>query len=53
MNTVQKGKLQCKLLLQMNRYPVFAKQLGLVDNSRFQSNQLAYKNKYRKGHSHD
>jgi hypothetical protein len=40
MNTVQRRKLQCKLLLQMNRHPEYAKQLGLVDKSHSQSNQL-------------
>ena len=40
MKTVQKRKLQCKLLLQMNRHPEYAKQLGLADKSYLQSNQL-------------
>ncbi len=40
MNTVQRRKLQCKLLLQMDRHPKYAKQLGLVDKSHFETNQL-------------
>ena len=40
MNTVQRRKLQCKLLLQMERNPEYAKQLGLVDKSHFETNQL-------------
>ncbi len=40
MNTVQRRILQCKLLLQMERNPEYAKQLGLVDKSQFETNQI-------------
>lgn len=37
MNTLQRRILQCRLLLQINRYPEFAEQLGLIAKPYFRS----------------
>ena len=43
MNSIQRKRLQCKLLLLMDRHPKYAKQIGLVDKSHFQTKQKTHK----------
>ena len=42
MNSIQRRRLQCKLLYQMNLNPEYAEQLGLVDKSYSRSDSLKH-----------